>query len=128
MNEYDEELAVAAGDAARQRRLDDDLRSLVDRGLALAGAEVELQKARATYAAGKAKTIAVLGGLALAFAFFALVALTVGLVITLTPVLGALGATFAVFGGLVIIALICGLAAMGQWKRMLRALSNQEDQ
>lgn len=127
MADYNEELAVAEGEAARHRHLDDDLRSLVDRGLALAGAEVELQKARATYAASKAKTIAILGGLALVLAFFALVALTVGLVIALTPMIGALGATLAVFGGLLVIALVCGLAAASHWRRMIRALSNREE-
>ena len=56
-------------------------------------------------------------GLALVLAFFALVALTVGLVIALTPMIGALGATLAVFGGLLVIALVCGLAAASQERR-----------
>jgi len=125
MTDEDDEPAVVAGDAARHRHLDEDLRGLVDRGIALAQAEAELQKARGVYAAGRIKWIALLGGLALVLAFFSLVALTVGLVIALTPMLGALGATLAVFGGLLIVAAACALIAAGQWKGMVKALSNR---
>ena len=124
MTEQDDEPAIV-GEAARHRHLEDDLRGLVDRGLALAKAETELQKARGLYAAGKIKWIALLGGLALVLAFFSLVALTVGLVVALTPALGALGATLAVFGGLVVAALLCALIAARQWKSMAKALSNR---
>lgn len=125
MTEEDDEPAQAAGEAARHRHLEDDLRGLVDRGMAFARAEVELQKARGAYAAGRLKWIALLGGLALVLAFFSLVALTVGLVIALAPLFGALGATLAVAGGLVIVSLICALIATGQWKAMARTLSNR---
>jgi uncharacterized membrane protein YqjE len=126
MDEDDEQPAVAAGEAARHRHLEDDLRGLVDRGMAFARAEVDLQKARGAYAAGRLKWIALLGGLALVLLFFSLVALTVGLLIALTPMLGSLGATLAVFGGLVIVALICALIVAQQWKAMIRTLSNRD--
>lgn len=125
MDEDEDQPAVVAGEAARHRPLEDDLRGLVDRGLAFARAEVELQKARGLYAAGRLKWIAILGGLALVLLFFSLVALTVGLVIGLTPLIGALCATLAVFGGLVIVALVCTLIAVRQWKSMTSALSNR---
>ncbi|MFA7601544.1 MAG: phage holin family protein [Novosphingobium sp.] len=116
----------AAEEAARHRHLEDDLRTLVDRGVALARAEAELQKARASHAAARLKWIALLGGLALALAFFSLVALTVGLVVALTPALGALGATLAVFGGLAIVALLCTAIAVGMWRGLTAALANRE--
>jgi hypothetical protein len=47
----------------------------------------------------------------------------VGLVVGLTPLIGAIGATFAVTGGLLLIALICALTAAGRWKRMIAALT-----
>lgn len=125
MDENDGTPDLATGEAARHRHLEDDLRGLFDRGLAFAMTEVELQKARGAYAAGKIKWVAILGGLALVLAFFSLVALTVGLVIALTPMLGALGATFAVFVGLLIVGLACALIAAGQWKSMIKALSNR---
>lgn len=125
MTNEDEQPPLPGGEAARHRPLEDDLRTLVDRGVAFAKAEAAFQQARAGYAAARIKWIAVLGGLALVLAFFALVALTVGLVIGLTPILGALGATAAVFAGLLVAALIVALLAMGQWRSMTAALSNR---
>jgi uncharacterized membrane protein YqjE len=125
MTDEDDEPALAVGETARHRHLEDDLRGLVDRGLAFARAEADLQKARGAYAVGRLKWIALLSGLALVLVFFSLVALTVGLVMALTPLLGALVATLAVFGGLVIVALVCALVAAGQWKSMTKALSNR---
>lgn len=126
MIDEDDQPGLAAGQAARHRHLDDDLRALVDRGMAFAKAEAELQKARAGYAAGRLRWIALLGGLALVLAFFALVALTVGLVIALTPLLGALGAAVLVFAGLLVAAAICAAIAAGQWQRLTKALANRE--
>lgn len=126
MDNEDDEPAVAADEAARHRPLDDDLRALIGSGLALARAEANLQTARLGYAAGKLKWIGLLGLFAVLLAFFALVALTVGLVIALTPSLGAIGAMFCVFGGLAVGALICAAIAAGQWRRMVKMLSNRK--
>jgi predicted PurR-regulated permease PerM len=126
MIEVDEKPAVTVGEEARQRHLEDDLRDLVDHGLAYAKAEVEWQKARVGYATGRVRSIAVLGLVAFLLAFVARVALTVGLVIGLTPLIGAIGATLAVFGVLILIAAICALSARGQWRRMMAALSSRE--
>jgi hypothetical protein len=126
MSDYEDEPAVAAGEAARHRHLDDDLRSLVGDGLAYVQAEAELQKARAIYAVGRIKRIALLGAFAAVLAFFSLVALTVGLVVGLAPLIGAIWATLAVFAALLGFGAICAAVAVGQWKRMVAALSNPE--
>lgn len=126
MSDYEDEPAVAVGEEARHRHLDDDLRALVGDGLAYVQAEAELQKARAFYAAGRIKWIALLGLVAAVLAFFSLVALTVGMVVGLAPLIGAIWATLAVFGGLIGIGAICALVAVVQWKRMVAALSNPE--
>jgi hypothetical protein len=120
------EPSISVGEEARQRDLENDLRALVGHGLAYARTEAELQKARAVYAAGKVGSIALFGTLAAVLAFFALVALTVGLVIALAPLLTAFGATGAVFGGLLVVAGFCALVALRKWKRMITALSNPE--
>jgi putative Mn2+ efflux pump MntP len=117
----------AAAEAARERALGDDLHALLESGLALAKAEVDLQQARAGYAVGKIRSIAILGVAAFVLVCFALIALTVGLVIALTPLLGALCATFAVFGGLVLVAFACALVAKSLWTRMIRELSNRSE-
>jgi uncharacterized membrane protein YqjE len=116
----------AGSDEARHRHVGDDIKALADDGITLARAEFELQKARAIYAAGRLWRIALAGMLAAVLAFFSLVALTVGLVVALVPPLGALGATLAVFGGLLLVGLLCAVIAALQWKRMFRALSNPE--
>jgi hypothetical protein len=121
-----EEPILSVGEEARHRPLEDDLRALVDRGLAYARTELALQQARAGYAAGRIKGIALLAALAAVFAFFALVALTVGLVVALAPLIGAVLATLAVCGGLLVLAALCALVAVSQWKRMRAALSNRE--
>ena len=58
---------------------------------------------------------------------FALVALTVGLVIGLTPWLGALGATAAVTLGLLGVAAICGWVGKSRWAAMARHLTGTSD-
>jgi hypothetical protein len=118
------EPVLEVGEEARQRHLEDDLRALIGDGLAYAKAEAELQKARARHATGSIKGIALFGVIALVLVFFSLVALTVGLVIALTPLLTAFGATAAVFGGLLVIAAICAWLAASRWARLVAALSN----
>jgi hypothetical protein len=124
--DYHTDEPVAIGEAARHRHLEDDLRALVDDGLTYARAEVGLQKARASYAVGRIKWIALLGAGAAVLAFFSLVALTVGMVVALAPLIGAIWATLAIFGALLGIGLVCAALAVGQWKRMVAALSNPE--
>ena len=82
-------------DDARERSLAEDLRQLIDDGRALAEAELAYRKSCAALAGKGAKGIAIFGALAAALVFFALMALTVGLVIALTPLLTALGAAGA---------------------------------
>jgi uncharacterized membrane protein YqjE len=111
---------------AAERPLADDLRQLVNDGRRLAEAELAYQKSRARYAGAQARGIALLTVLALSLVFFALMALTVGLVIGLAPVLGSLGATGAVFAGLVLFALLCAGLALSRWRGMTRVLSEHE--
>jgi uncharacterized membrane protein YqjE len=117
----------AATADASDRSLEEDLRQLASEARAFAAAEVAYQKSRAAFAGQQARSIALLGLLAAVLVFFALMALTVGLVIALTPLITAWGATAAVFGGLLIAAAICALLAFRTWKRMMAALSNETD-
>lgn len=113
-------------DNARERSLAGDLRQLIDDGRALAEAELAYQKSRAALAGTGAKGVAIAGALAAALVFFALMALTVGLVIALTPLLTALGAAGAVFAGLLLAALVCARIASARWRRLARALTDRE--
>lgn len=113
--------ALADTDPAA-RSLSDDLRQLAERGRTLAVAETAYQKARAAYAGKQVKTISLLGVFAFLFVFFGLMALTVGLVIALAPVLTAWGATAVVAGGLFLLALLCALTAASRWREMVAAV------
>ena len=110
---------------ASQRSLIDDLRQLAEDAKTLAHAEVAYQKSRAAFVGQEVKGIAILGVLAAVFVFFALMALTVGLLVALVPILTAWGATGTVFGVLLAASGICVFLAAGRWKRMNAALSDE---
>jgi Putative Actinobacterial Holin-X, holin superfamily III len=123
--EPDSETAVHATSHAT---LGDDLRQLIDDGRALAAAELAWQKSRAAYAGKQAGGIAVLGLLAAALVFCALMALTFGLVLALTPLLSAWGAMGAVVAGLLLAALIAGGMAAGRWRRVASTIAEGKAQ
>lgn len=110
---------------ASERSLADDLRQLADDARALAQAEMAYQKSRAAFAGQETRGIAVLGLLAAVLAFFALMALVVGLIVALAPLLTAWGATAVCFGGLLLLAGLCAGMARSRWKRMVALLSDQ---
>lgn len=112
---------------ASERSLSDDLKQLTEDARVLAQAELAYQKSRAAFIGQESKQIAILGVLGAVLAFFALMALTLGLVIALTPALTAWGATAAVFGGLLLLAGLCVLSALGRWKRMTTLATNGND-
>lgn len=114
------------GEDPRDRSLADDLRQLVDDGRTLAEAEYAYQKSRAAFAGQGIKGVVMFGALAAALVFFALMALTVGLVLALTPLLTAWGAAGASFAGLLLAALICAVVARTRVRRLTRALAEAE--
>lgn len=99
-----------------------DVRRLVDDAKTLAQAELAYQSSRAAVAGGAAKAIVIYGLVAAVFAVFGLVALTVGLLLALTPLVTAWGATAIVAGGLFLLAFICVKAAGARWNRAKTAL------
>lgn len=113
-------------DDPRDRSLAEDLRQLAEDGKAYAEAELAFQKSRGIVAGQGVKGIAIFGALAAALVFFALMALTIGLVLALTPLIGAWGAMGASFGGLLILALICAMVAKSRLNRMKRMLGTQD--
>jgi len=78
---------------ARERSLNEDLHQLAQDARAYAEAELRFQKSRAAYTASASKSIAVYGLAALVLVFFAVMALVVGLLLALTPLITAWGAT-----------------------------------
>ena len=114
-----------ASDAAA-RSLIDDVRQLAVDGRTLLEAELAYQKSRATLAGQTAKGMAGWIALALALVFFALMALVMGLLLALTPLIGGWLAMLAVVLGILLAAALSGWAAKRKWQAMERRLKEEE--
>lgn len=112
---------------AAERSLVDDMRQLAEDGRTLIEAEIAYQKSRAVVAGGGLKSAALFGGLALILLFFVLMALVMGLLLALTPLIGAWGALGAVVGGLLIGAIIAALIAKSRWTRTAALIAEPKD-
>ena len=86
--------------------LSDEIVALVEDGKTYAEAEIAFQKSRAGFVANRTKDAALFGMFALGFIHLALIALVIGVLIALTPLLGAWGATAVVVGALLLVAVI----------------------
>lgn len=123
----DSETLADHGEVLREQpTLEDDLRQMIGDGRAWAEAELAWQKARALFAGKQIGLIALLGGLALVLLFFSLMALVLGLVLALTPMLGAWGAMAAVTGGLLLAAALAALLAALRARRMMRMIADRK--
>jgi uncharacterized membrane protein len=118
------EATVADGDDAPA--LFDSLRALIDDSQTLAEAELAYQQVRARYALGRAKGIAAFVVLGLFLLFFTLVALVVGLLLALTPLVGAWTALGIVGVGLLAGTLICAMTAIKRITQLKRVLFAKE--
>ncbi len=112
---------------AAERSLVDDIRQLAEDGRTLIEAEVAYQKSRAVVAGAGLKSAALFGGLTLVLLFFVLMALVMGLLLALTPLIGAWGALGAVVGGLLIGAVIAALIAKSRWTRTAALIAETKD-
>lgn len=64
--------------------------------------------------------------LALSLVFFALMALVMGLLLILAPLIGGLGATLLVVAGLLASAALSGWVAARRWQAMSRRLAEDD--
>jgi len=111
---------------AAERSLLDDLQATVEDGKTYLEAELTYQRTRAAYAVDRAKDAALFAALGGALALLALVALTVGLVIALAPVLTAWGAAAAVTGAWLLLAAIFLRMAAVRWQKLMAAFLSKE--
>ncbi|WP_260923504.1 phage holin family protein [Novosphingobium sp. 9] len=100
----------------------EDLRGLIDETFDLAQAEIAFQKSRAAYAGAETRNVVAMLIMAAIFGFFAFMALVVGLVIALGPLLTPWGAMATVTLGLLVLAALCALSARSRVKRLISAL------
>ena len=115
------EVAETREDPYAGGSLTDDITALYHDGKTYAEAELAFQKTRARFTLEKGKKGAVFLGGALALLHLAGIALVVGLVIALTPLITAWGATAIVVAVLVIGALILGSMAKKKFTAMSSA-------
>jgi hypothetical protein len=109
-----------------ERSFADDVRQLVDDGRTLLEAELAYQKSRATVVGLAARSIAGWLALALALLFFALMALVMGALLALTPLVGGWGATAIVVLVLLLATGLSGWIAARRWERTAAQLTDKE--
>ena len=95
------------------RVLADDIGALAGDALNYVDAEFAFQKTRARFVGNRAVTALAFGVVAVVLALLAAIGLTVGLIIALTPLVTAWGATAIVVGLLLLVAYLCVRRAQG---------------
>lgn len=105
----------------------DDLATLIEDGRTYADAEIAYQKTRAAYVSQQAKGLFIAGGIAALLVVLAIVALVLGALLALTPLVGAIGATAIVFGLLLITAFVLTRIAQAKAKAMMRAFGSKAE-
>ncbi|WP_120078511.1 hypothetical protein [Aurantiacibacter odishensis] len=120
--------ALAEDNAAGTRSLADDLEALVEDARIYLDAELSYQKTRAGFVADRLKKTIAFGAVAAFLAVLALIGLTVGLIIALTPLITAWGATAVVVLGILLIAYLLVRKAGQAWNSMMGAMKDKEEQ
>lgn len=125
VQEIEQGVAVNIGaDNEHEPTLAEDLGLLVEQAKVYAQAEFAFQKSRAAYAAAETRNIALLCIGAAVLAFFAVMALVVGSLIALAPLLGGWGATAVVTLTLLLAVFLCALGARSRTRRLLDVVSD----
>ena len=115
-----------AEEAAAERSLVDDVRALVQDGKLYAEAELGWQKKRAGYVAQEGKGIGVYFAAAGVLAWFAGIALTVGLILALGQIITYWGSTAVVAGLLLLLAFLALRRGRAKMQHMQGVLASGE--
>ncbi|WP_066556439.1 phage holin family protein [Croceicoccus bisphenolivorans] len=118
---------ASESDPAADRSLAEDIKALVSDGRLLAEAEIDFHRKRAIFGAKEGQKIAASFAIAGVLAFFALMALVVGLVLALGQIIGYWGSTVVVTAALVILALVFVSKGKARLARLKTVLSEEED-
>ena len=118
-----------AGDSAERelRSLREDVEALIEDGKTYLETELVYQKTRAAFVADRAKGALIFGAAAALLAFLALIGLTVGLIIALTPLLTAWGASALVVALLLLAAWMAVRIAGSRWARLMQAIESDPE-
>lgn len=113
---------TANRDDAGSRSLRDELAGLHAAARSWAAAELAYHQARAALVGAGARRTLAFGVMAAVLAVFALFGFVFGLILALSPLMTAWGATAAVVGTLVLAALLCVSCARRAWKHVRTAI------
>lgn len=113
--------------AAGQRSLFEDFEALIDDARTYFDAELTYQRTRASYVSNRLKKTIAFGVVAAYFAVLATIGLTVGLIIALTPLITAWGATALVVIALLIVSYLLVRRAGKAWSDLTGAMSSSEE-
>ncbi|MGN3973248.1 phage holin family protein [Tsuneonella sp. SYSU-LHT278] len=114
-------------DIGARDSLTDDIVALLDDGRTMVEAEIQFQRTRAAFALDRGRAGAFYGVVAFALIHLALVALVVGLVIALSPIIGPWAATAGVVGVLIVAGLVLAMMARRRFARLARAYSETRE-
>jgi hypothetical protein len=115
------------GEAGASPSIADELRLLIAAAREMASAELAYQTTRARLMGKAAAWIAGGATLAVMLLYFVLLALVVGLLLALAPLLGHWGALGAVVGGLLLATLIAALVAWWGLRRFIALLRDGKE-
>lgn len=124
---YADEALSEGVTAPEHGSLTDDIVALLDDGRTMVEAEIQFQKTRAAFALDRGRSGAMYGIAALGLIHLALVALVVGLVIALTPLIGPWGATAIVVGVLAVAGVVLAMTARRRFQRLAAAYSETRE-
>lgn len=125
--EQSHEERVLSEAAAEDRSLIDDVEVLIEDGKTYLEAELNYQKTRALFVGDRAKGVALWALVGFVFAWMALIGLTVGLIIALTPPLSAWGATAVVTIVWLLVAVVTLSVAASRWREVVRSFDDGEE-
>lgn len=109
--------------ASRSNSIKDDLATVVEDGKSYAEAEIAFQKTRLSFAADRGKSALILGLLALGFIHLMLIALVVGSIFALVPMVGGWLATAIVVGVLLVATILCAFVIRSKVKDVSEAFA-----
>jgi hypothetical protein len=129
LSEHDPVIRQSTGESspvdpveAAEPSLVDVVKAHDEHGKTYVEAEQQYQKSRAAFVADRARSGAIYGVAAAAILHLALIALVVGLILGLAPLITAWGATAVVVAVLLIVGALLGLAATRRFARLRSAM------
>ncbi|MWV28071.1 phage holin family protein [Aurantiacibacter rhizosphaerae] len=120
-------LAHPVDPPAETRSLADDLGDLFEDARTYFDAEMSYQKSRAGFVANRLKKTIAFGAVAAYLAVLATIGLTVGLIIALTPLITAWGATALVVLVILLVAYLLVRKAASAWADIRAAMASDEE-